>query len=177
MAVIEGATDEVVTQREGLDAPVLTTIHGIHLLGTDACIVAAVIAIAQNHCRVLNATETIGAVVIAAESICLLDSNALLQCLEGSLVGGHGAVLTGSNLLQSPFLQLVATIHFAILHTLVAHAQGTLLEGIDESPGSRQLIHDEQLTLVLRGDAVYLIQGTLSEVLGIDTGSGQYHTQ
>ena len=134
MAVVESATDEVTAQREGLDAPVLATVHCIHFLGTDACIVASVVAIAQNHSRVLNATETIGTVVIAAKGIGLGDGNALLQCLEGSLVGGHGTVLAGSNLLQSPFLQLVATVYLTILHTLVAHAQGTLLEGINESP-------------------------------------------
>ena len=134
MAVVESTTDEVAAQREGLDAPVLATVHGIHFLGTDACIVASVIAIAQHHSRILYATETISAVHIATESLCLLDDNTLLQCKERSLVGGDGTVLAWSNLCKCPLLQLIATVHLAILHAGIADTQGTLLEGVDEAP-------------------------------------------
>ena len=96
---------------------------------------------------------------------------------ERGLVSGDGAVLARGNLLQSPLLQLVATIHLAILHALFAHAMGTLLVWIDEAPRPRPCVHDEQLTLVFRANTVHLVEGTRSEVLGLDTGGGQYHTQ
>ena len=177
VAVVESTAYEMATQREGLDTPVLAAVQRVLFLGTDACIVGSVVAVAQHQCGVLNATETVGAVVVAAEGVGLLDSNALLQRQERGLVGGDGAVLAGSYLGKSPLLQLVATVHLAILHAPFAHAKGTLLEWIDEAPRTRQFVHDEQLTLVFRGNAVHLVEGTLSEVLGIDTGGGQYHTQ
>ena len=134
ICLVERTADKVTLGREGLNAPILTTVQGILLLGTNTSAIVAVVVVTKYHIRLLNITETIGAVHIATESLSLLDDNTFLQCLEGSLVGWHSTVLAGSNLLQSPFLQLVTTVHLTILHALVTHAQSTLLEWVDETP-------------------------------------------
>ena len=168
VCLVESTANDVLSRSYGLYCPVLSAVEAVLLLGSHLHVVSSVVSVAKCHLCVRGRQDAIHAIVVRAKECALADG--VLLCLVSLLgrMGGNEREPSVGFRLQSPFLQLVASVLLAPLHSVGPHSQGTVLERVNNTPRAGQVAHDEHLSGILLLQRRNLVKRPFSKFLGMD---------